>query len=312
MDISIVICTYNRAQSLKRTLNSIEAMRSPGGLLWEVIIVDNNSTDDTRFEVERFRADTGLNMIYVLEELRGLSHARNRGIKEAVGEIIAFTDDDVIVDENWLVRIAEDFKAGSAACVGGKILPSWEKTPPPWLRKELYGYIALLDLGDSYTRLALPTLFGANFAFKSSVFKQYGNFNMAIGRTPLKLYGGEDTEYIDLLLKNEERIYYDPDMIVHHCISEERMRKAYFKKWAYDQGELNGMMLGKQPLWRNTRIILYYIKNLMKGFGKFLWFQIMRPSHAFKEQLMITFYVVLMIRLLTTKLAQVLPLVRKA
>ena len=99
MDISIIICTYNRSESLKRTLQSLKEMSVSDDIEWELLIVDNNSTDNTREAVNDFTKTSGLNCRYVFESKQGLSNARNRGVKEACGEIIAFTDDDVIVDK---------------------------------------------------------------------------------------------------------------------------------------------------------------------------------------------------------------------
>jgi len=105
--ITILICTKNRSASLLRTLQSIEGLDSPAGLQWELIVVDNNSSDDTRQVVERFRQTSGLNVVYICEVKRGASSARNAGLRKARGEVIAFTDDDMILGRDWLVNIAE-------------------------------------------------------------------------------------------------------------------------------------------------------------------------------------------------------------
>ncbi|MBA4373994.1 MAG: hypothetical protein C0402_14180 [Thermodesulfovibrio sp.] len=311
MKISVIICTYNRAESLKRTLDSVMTLSVPENLLWEIIIVDNNSADRTKEVIEEFRVRSGFNVVYAFEEQKGLSHARNCGIQAAEGEIIAFTDDDVIVDKNWLVSIEKTFEENDIACAGGKILPFWEKSPPPWLKKDLYGYIALLDLGDEYVRMTMPGLYGANFAVKSSMFQKYGYFNTTIGRTPTKLYGGEETDFMGLLIRKNEGVYYSPTMVVHHCIPEDRMKKSYFKKWACDQGELTGMRMGNQPLLKNMRRLVRYGINVIKGAGKMVWFQAVNPHKAFREHLKITYYIVAMAMLFTRKFTQVFPLGRE-
>ena len=266
-------------------------MTTPEDLSWEIIIVDNNSQDNTRDVVEDFRINSGLNVVYAFEGKQGLSYARNSGIKEAKGEIIVFTDDDVIVDKHWLVNMIGAFEETDAVCVGGKILPIWEKSPPKWLKKELYGYLALQDLGDKHVRMAEPEIWGANFAVKSSVFQKYGYFNTAIGRTPAKLYGGEDTEFIEKLIKGQERVYYSPDMLVHHCIPKERMEKTYFRKWKYNAGELRGIQMGGQLLCRNIKgIPLFAIKCIVEGFIKYLFFLATQPQKAFREQLRFIYY----------------------
>jgi glycosyltransferase involved in cell wall biosynthesis len=279
----------------------------PKDMLWEIIIVDNNSADRTKDVIEEFRARSGFNVVYAFEEKKGLSHARNCGIQAAQGEIIAFTDDDVIVDKDWLGSIEKTFEENDIACAGGKIVPFWEKSPPPWLKKELYGYIALLDFGDECIRMTRPGLYGANFAVKSSMFEKYGCFNTTIGRTPTKLYGGEETDFMGLLIRKKEAVYYSPSMVVHHCIPEDRMQKAYFRKWAYDQGELTGIRMGNQPLRGNMRRLVRYGINVIKGVSKIVWFQAVNPHRAFREHLKITYYIVAMAMLFTRKLAHVFP-----
>jgi GT2 family glycosyltransferase len=226
----------------------------------------------------------------VYEKRKGTLFARERGRLEAKGEIIAFTDDDVIVDKYWLVNILKAFKDSGSACVGGKILPVWEKSPPKWLKKELYSYLALLDWGDEYMRMTKPRLWGANIAIKSSMFQKYGYFNTTLGRNPAKLYAGEEVEFIGTLIKNEEKVYYSPDMLVYHCIPEKRMKKSYFRRWLYDQGELKGFQMHERTLYMNVKVILYTIKNLFEKVSKFLWLQVIKPQNAFIEQLMIIYY----------------------
>ncbi|MFZ5997682.1 MAG: glycosyltransferase [Nitrospirota bacterium] len=237
MNASVVICTYNRAQSLKRTLQSIQAMDVPPHLSWELIIVDNNSSDETRSVAEAFIEGSGVNARYSFEGRQGLSYARNRGVKEAAGTIIAFTDDDVIVDAHWLGNIAAAFEASDAACIGGKIMPLWAKPCPQWLTEDFFWYLALLDRGERRIRLSEPHLWGANFAVRASLFAKYGYFNTAAGRIGDKLYAGEETQFIRKLIEGGESVYYIPDIKVHHYIPEQRMKKKYFRRTIFSRGE---------------------------------------------------------------------------
>ncbi len=115
MKISVIICTYNRCESLARTLKSFTKISVPEGSLWELVLVDNNSKDKTKLFVEEFKKNYRLNIEYIFEEKPGKSHALNHGIKQAKGEIIAFTDDDVIVDRDWLLNIQKAFKTKTTA-----------------------------------------------------------------------------------------------------------------------------------------------------------------------------------------------------
>jgi len=243
--ISVIVCTFNRSESLKRLLNSLREAVIPDHLSYEFIVVDNNSDDDTRLVFDEIEKHYESKLRYAFEDKRGISHARNRGIREARGEIIAFTDDDVIVDKHWIQHIDKAFKEhDDVACLGGKILPIWEISKPKWLKPDFYGYLALLDHGDSVAYLDKPDIWGANFAVKSQIFKKYGLFDSNLGRRPGKLYSGEETEFLKRLLKAGEKLLYDPRSIVHHNIPAHRMSKKYMRKWRFDQGEMEGILMG--------------------------------------------------------------------
>jgi glucosyl-dolichyl phosphate glucuronosyltransferase len=288
--ISIIICTYNRSESLKRTLKSLKEMLVPDDLEWELLVVDNNSTDKTKEVVNDFIKVSGLNCRYIFENKLGLSNARNRGVKEAGGEIIAFTDDDVIVDKYWLQNMAKVFKGNNVSCVGGRIFPIWGKPCPEWLINNLwllsclYGPLALLDYGDNQFYLEKSMLWGANFAVRKRMFGKYGAFNTSLGRIPGKLYAGEETALIRRLIENGEKVLYAPDVIVHHCIPSKRMRKSYFRKWWFDFGEMQAVLEGPYHGRNIMGIPLYEIKQtVMKFFQWALTFPRSGPKR-FKEE----------------------------
>ena len=244
MKFSLVVCTCNRSERLKRMLISLREAVIPDGLSCEFILVDNNSDDYTRSVFEEVEKHYESKIRYVFEGKRGISHARNRGIKEARGEIIGFTDDDVIVDKYWIQNIEKAFKEyDDVACVGGKILPIWEISKPKWLKPRLYDYLALLDYGESVTYMDSPNIWGANFAVKSEMFKKYGLFDSNLGRIPGKLYSGEETEFLHRLQNAGEKILYYPLSIIYHCVSAHKMSKKYFRKWHFDAGELRGILM---------------------------------------------------------------------
>lgn len=244
MKISVVLCTYNRRESLGRTLNSFVEISTPESSSWELILVDNNSQDKTKTFVEGFQKRCKLNIEYVFEGKPGLSHARNRGIEQADGEVIAFTDDDVIVDKYWLLNIQKAFEEHDVSCVGGKILPIWEIPKPKWLTQELGHVLALLDRGDKPLYLDSPVVWGANFAIKSDTFEKYGGFDTNLGRIPGRLFAGEETEFVRRILNKGEKILYDPNAVVYHYIPSHKISKRYFRKWKYDQGVLRASLRG--------------------------------------------------------------------
>ena len=288
MKFSVVVCTFNRSESLRRMLKSLQEIVIPDHLSCEVIVVDNNSNDDTRLVFEEVGKDFGSKIRYVLEDMKGLSHARNRGVKEASGEIIAFTDDDVIVDKHWIQNIDKAFKEyDGVACVGGKILPIWEIPKPNWLKPDLYGYLALLDKGNSVAYMDALEIWGANFAVKSEMFKRYGLFDTNLGRTPRKLYSGEEAEFLRRLQNAGEKILYDPLSIIHHHIPAHRMSKKYLRKWRFDQGELEGILMEDTKYSgimnyhsRTTRIIL--LRHVMVSLLKIGCFTKDRFNHELR------------------------------
>ena len=251
MKISVVVCTSNRSESLRRMLNSLREAVIPDHLSCEFIVVDNNSDDDTRLVFDEIYKHYESKLRYVFEGNRGISHARNRGIREAKGEIIAFTDDDVIVDKHWIQNIDKAFKEhDNVACIGGKILPIWEISKPIWLKSNLYVYLALLDHGDSVAYMDKPDIWGANFAVKSEMFKKYGLFDPNLGRMPRKLYSGEETEFLKRLQNTGEKLLYYPSLIIHHYVPAHRMSKKYMRKWRFDQGEMEGILM-RNPKYLN-------------------------------------------------------------
>jgi glycosyltransferase involved in cell wall biosynthesis len=238
--ISIVLCTYNRAQSLKRTLASVAAMARPANVTWELVVVDNNSGDETRAVVEEFSRSSGIDTRYVFEGRQGLSFARNAGIAEARGDILAFTDDDVTVDPQWLGGLWRAFDQRDCLGVGGRIVPVWPGARPWWLKEDcrypLMGVIVRFDLGNEPRQLSTPP-FGANMGFRRAAFEKYGLFRTDLGRTGTQLSSGEDTEFGRRLLRANETLVYDPRAIIYHPVEPERLRQRYFRSWYFNYGK---------------------------------------------------------------------------
>ncbi len=294
VNISVIICTYNRASSLKRTLKSFENLTGLNSIWWELLVIDNNSSDDTKGVVEEFQATSETNCRYLFEEKQGQSHARNRGIREAHGRILAFTDDDVVVDRSWIANIAREFEKTDAACIGGKILPIWERHPQMWLQGELLNYLALLDMGDDMVRLDRPTIWGANLIVNASMFGKYGLFDAGFGHMEGKLYGGEDTQFVSRLLESGEKVYYSPTILVHHCIPAQRTTKAYFRKWVYDKGELAARQMGINRHRNLFGIPLYVIRSALKALYEYALYQAVFANTAFRKQLSFIHYLGMM------------------
>ncbi len=238
-NFSIIICTYNRCESLRETLEALQNQTAKGD--FEIIVVDNNSTDRTNETVNEFSSRSKWPVRYLFEPIQGKSHALNRGINSAKGEFIAFCDDDTVPDSRWIQELYEAFIIYSADCVGGPVRPLWISTPPKWLEDPArqFGMLALLDRGDQpliageQDRLEGNFLFGSNLALRHSIFSEIGLFRIDLGRASSNLTGGEDSEMIRRLLTAGKKLVYVPSAVVQHKIPPQRMTLGYLRKWNY-------------------------------------------------------------------------------
>ena len=287
MKISVIICTYNRCASLKLTLERLSALIPCAPCGCELIVMDNNSRDVTKAVVEACATDSGGKIRYLFEPRQGKSFALNTAIETAEGDVLAFTDDDVIVDREWLVRIHRAFLDEEISCAGGRIYPRWGKRRPSWLTPELYPYLALLDLGEKKKKMTEPMLWGANLIIRKSMFKKHGMFDVSLGRTGGKLYGNEEIELIRNLIEKGEGVYYLPDVVVQHCINENRMKKGYFRKWMFDAGELEGLQMGEYPH-RNFMGVPYFkIKDAVATVAEFVKDTSRRKQKIFMDEMLV-------------------------
>lgn len=233
--ISVVICTYNRSDMLHRTLASFFQQTGLDAVEHEVLVVDNNSTDDTREVIERFAAQPTLR--HVFEPRQGLSCARNRGVAESRGDIIAFLDDDVIVSPTWLFHLRRCFDETNADAVGGRSYLIFDDPPPAWLGQVFRLRLSEVELGDERKYLSDGRrLFGLNLAFRKAVLDAHGRFDERLGRTGSSLLSGEETKVLKHIEDRGGIMAYEPDAVVGHVIAADRCRWAYFRKMAVGQG----------------------------------------------------------------------------
>jgi GT2 family glycosyltransferase len=238
--VTIVVPTFNRCESLLDTLSSIKELEIPDGVNCDVIIVDNDSSDDTPAVVQRAGRDSPINIRYLREIRKGSSYARNAGVYLASGELICFADDDVHVEKTWLGALLRAFQQHGAACVGGKVIPNWLGPRPRWLKDHFLNVLAMLDYGDRPQELGREgdnrMLYAANLAIRRSVFIEIGGFDTALGRRGL-FGGGEDREIQERLIRRGYKVVYDPTAIVRHRVEPYRMRKRYFRRWHLAAGK---------------------------------------------------------------------------
>ena len=236
MDISVVLATYNRAASLQDTFESFTKLAVPAGITWELLVVDNNSTDETRSVVERFAKAAGFSVRYIFEGTQGRSAALNTGIAAAGGEIIAFTDDDVLLHHAWLSGIKETFDQYDCAAVAGRIRPLWKHPKPGWLEMEGQQAVVNFELGEVCREIRYPPM-GANSAFRKSVFSKHGLFRLDLGVSGSRhTITCDDTEFGERLIRAGDVIIYSPLAIVYHPVDQNRTTKKYFLSWYYYNG----------------------------------------------------------------------------
>jgi glycosyltransferase involved in cell wall biosynthesis len=248
LDITILICTYNRAELLGPTLDSLAQMETPG-LTWEVLVVDNNSNDDTAAVVQSRVAGYPAPLRYLFEGRQGKSNALNTGMAATDADVIAFTDDDVQIPCDWLTQTKTAFDTFHCDYVGGRVFPWWDTAPPRWLptaNGRLWAVIALLDYGLEPFRFGRRIPLGVNMAVKRVAIERVGGFNPRMGRTAGTLMGQEQREWFLRAHAAGVVGYYSPDIVVRHWIPRDRLTKSYFRRWFYWRG------IGRAMLYAQT------------------------------------------------------------
>jgi glucosyl-dolichyl phosphate glucuronosyltransferase len=219
--ISLVLCTYNNADSLKITLDQISKQRLEDSREIEVIVVNNNSSDHTQAVAEA--ADFGsIAYICLIEPQQGLSNARNLGVSKARGEYILFTDDDAEIGTDWVQKYLSYIKNHPADALFGKIKILWDKPQPWWYDDRYQGFFAAIDHGESTFQVKSwrHPFFGKNFCIKKSIIHEVGGFDPKLGRKGTELLGGEETAVFSYLLANQKSVWYYPDISVGHRLKD--------------------------------------------------------------------------------------------
>lgn len=246
MRFSIVLPTYNGAEDLPETLASLAALSTTSD--WELLVVDNNSTDATRDIITTAAARFPAPLRYIFEGEQGRSAALNAGLRQARGEIIATTDDDIRVNPDWLDQAARGLETLDCQYVGGKVLPEWQGPQPTWIPNHggrQWAVIALLDFGPEpipYFKYPHRVPLGGNMAFRREAFERAGPWSNRVGRKKDTLLGQEAREWALRARAAGLRGYYVPGMIVRHVVHRERLNKKYFRRWYYWNGRSRALM----------------------------------------------------------------------
>ncbi|MEX0906079.1 MAG: glycosyltransferase [Balneolaceae bacterium] len=243
-EFSFIICTYNRAQYLRDTLDSLLSIEPPPVRV-EILVVDNNSTDETQVLADKLPVGKNVSVRYVKEENQGLSHARNRGIHEALAPIVVFVDDDIRAADSFFTAWVSFFKNNPGAeAAGGKIHVQFDDPRPRWMPYFLLPLLGYHDFGNTIKRYGKKNYpFGGNMAFKKEIFDKYGLFNPHLGRIGGNLKASEEKEFFHRLRKDQADIYYVPDAMLFHRVSKNRLTEAYIRKQAVGLGQSIALQL---------------------------------------------------------------------
>lgn len=232
--ISVIICTYNRDKYIYNVLKSL-ALGTLEHDAYEIVLVDNNCTDNTRKEVDHFcNVFPQVTLRYFVETNQGLSHARNRGIKESKGDILVYVDDDATVNPDYLKTYADWFESHPETdAAGGPIIPHYETgSEPKWMtyfiKRLLTGYLYFGDKAKPFPGQNYPG--GGNAAYRSRVFEKVGLYNVELGRNGDSLGGGEEKDIFDKMKREGMQFVYLPQAILYHSIPGYKLEADYFNR----------------------------------------------------------------------------------
>lgn len=237
--LSLIIATYNRAASLLVALESVVRQDAPLDE-WECVVVNNNSKDDTSDRFAAFAARyPHVRMRMVVETRQGLSHARNRGIAETVGEYVAIIDDDERINPGFVSAYIDFFdRHPDVAAAGGRIIPDYPSGRPAWMSRYVEQPIANpIDLGDCerpFPSGRIPG--GGNMALRRAAFERYGCFDPNLGRVGGRLIGGEESDLFERLARAGESVWYVPGAVMWHIIPPSKLTDDYFARLCYNVG----------------------------------------------------------------------------
>jgi len=263
MIFSVIISTYNRASLLRSAVSSV-LNQDFDRQRYEIIVVDNNSTDATRSVVEELiNANPQARITYLFEKEQGLSAARNAGARAAEGEILAFIDDDSEAEPGWLAALQEAYLTDeSAASVGGKILPEWIGGKPEWF-PQIAETINSLDMGEEPTEFVFPMHpFGGNLSVRKTVMERLGGFSTALGRKKRGYLSNEEKDFYSRLERlGPGKVLYAPEAVVMHKAFRLRLTRRYLLGRFYWQGISEAICEQEANSPRRTALLISGLKR---------------------------------------------------
>lgn len=268
--VSVIISTYNRAQYIGITIDSFLKQSYPENL-YEIIICDNNSTDNTKEVIEAYTRKTSDKKIrYLFEKRQGLHYVKNFSAKNAIGQILLFTDDDMIADVNLLSELVKVFKSDSnIGVVTGRVLPKWESEPPKWIKKYCNNFLlSLNDLGDGIKVEDYDLgVFGCCEAVRKEIFFKTGGFHPDLFGSKPGLGDGESGLNRDILALGEGTLFaYVGTAVIYHMIPPGRMTQRYLNnRFIYNGNSVSYSEYRNNPFTRKDipHRMWKYLKTLL-------------------------------------------------
>lgn len=259
--ISVIVCTRNNSTKLQKALNSLAGLNIPPDFQWELIIVDNGSNDDTPKIIDNFKMESRLSVEYIFEPRRGQSNARNRGISEARGEVIAFTDDDCTAHPDWLQKIGDEFAADpSLLILGGRILLYNQQDLP----------ITIITTENKCTFRSpsqlFDFLFGCNMSFRKNVINVLGDFDPYFGPGS-RYFACDDIDFIYRAYKKKLKIVYSPDVVIFH--DHGRRTPQQFENLKYQYNFSRGALYCKHILKGDLQMLFLMLNEIAILFFNF-------------------------------------------
>ena len=295
--LTVIIATRDRATLLASALDALLGQQDPGVPV-EILIVDNASVDDTPAIVKDAAARTAIPVIYLRENRPGKSYALNTAVAHARGDLLVFTDDDVLPGERWLAEYVKAFSDTSVDYAAGRILPLWESTPPTWMSPALHGVLSIPDGGSRPLRLGpgaadhiMPI--GCNMAVRRHAIDRIGGWDPDLGKLEGTLRTGEDHDFALRLTAAGLAGVYVPEAVVQHRVPADRLRQAYVRRWFFENGAIVARLERRYPstnsyllnvpryIWKRalrdawtavTAVVRGDLKRVVAGTMRLTWF----------------------------------------
>ena len=244
VDLSLLVCTYNRCDDLRELLETALAQETEGRFTYEVVVVDNNSTDKTRSVVEEFISAGHKNLRYLFEERQGKSHALNTGLEAVRGWAYVITDDDFVLPKDWALGIYDGFNQNpDVAFVSGKVLPLWQAEPPDWLTNQHWSALAMADYGDEqFITDESHQICLLACAFRVDDVAAVGGYHGDLGPKKGRTGATEDLDLLIRLWKSGRKGLYLPHVSFRHKATADRLTKSYHRRWHRDHGRSYAIM----------------------------------------------------------------------